>query len=97
MAEPVSADVLRALAHPLRLRLLVALEDGGEQTATELAGALDVTEGEVHQHLAPLHDAGLVATGAAPDAVHAAGSGWRAIAGQMRALQDGRPPRDGRG
>ena len=59
MSEPVPADVLRAIAHPLRLALLVALEDH-EQAPSELATALDATEPAIAHHLAILHDAGLV-------------------------------------
>jgi DNA-binding transcriptional ArsR family regulator len=61
MSEPVPADVLRAVAHPLRLAALVALEDH-EQTPSELATALNAAEPTITHHLAVLHDAGLVTT-----------------------------------
>lgn len=92
MAEPVSADVLRALSHPLRLALLVALEEHGPQTAAELAAALGMGEGEVHQHLAPLHDAGLIIDGEPDARLRAVGDGWASIARQLRALEGQRPP-----
>ena len=92
MAEPVTAEVLRALAHPLRLALLVALEERGGQTPAQLAAALGVGEGEVHQHLAPLHDAGLVTDGTPDAAVWAVGTGWARIAGELRRLAGERPP-----
>lgn len=55
-----SLEALRALAHPLRLRmwsLLVA----APATAAELARALDVQHASASYHLRSLHDAGLVA------------------------------------
>jgi DNA-binding transcriptional ArsR family regulator len=87
MAAPVPADVLRAIAHPLRLALLVALEDH-EQTTDELATALETTEPTVAEQLATLREAGLVTDGSAPD-LHRAVPGWNAIATQLERLQDG--------
>jgi DNA-binding transcriptional ArsR family regulator len=87
MAAPVPADVLRAIAHPLRLALLVALEDH-EQAPAELAVALETTEPAVSQHLAVLHDAGLVTEGSAPG-LHRTVAGWNEIAARLERLQDG--------
>jgi DNA-binding transcriptional ArsR family regulator len=87
MAAPVPADVLRAIAHPLRLALLVALEDH-EQAAAELATAVDATEPSVSHHLGILHDAGLVTDGSAPG-LHRTVPGWAEIATRLGALQDG--------
>ena len=87
MDEPVSADVLRALAHPLRLAALVALE-AREQTTTELAAQLGVTEPELMHHLVILRGAGLVQDAAARGRLRPAAGGWTTIAAHLRRLQD---------
>ena len=87
MAEPVDGAVLEALGHPLRLALLVALERYGEQTPAELAQRLAVSEGEVHQHVAPLHELGLVVDGSTPRHIRVNGPGWVKVAAQLRRLQ----------
>jgi DNA-binding transcriptional ArsR family regulator len=86
MSEPVPADVLRAIAHPLRLGLLVALEDH-EQAPNELAAALNATEPSIAYHLAILHDAGLVTTTTEPGLWRTI-DGWSAIAASLQRLQD---------
>lgn len=87
MAEPVSALVLTAIAHPYRLSLLVALERA-PATMAELAAATKTTEATVEQGLAVLHDAGLVTmTGAAGRRRFATtGRGWTKVAGALIAL-----------
>jgi len=87
MAEPVPADVLQAISHPLRLALLVALERR-EQSADDLAAALDVGPPALTHHLALLRRAGLVHDGARPGDLRAA-AGWAEIAEALRRLQDG--------
>ncbi|HWI73354.1 MAG TPA: ArsR family transcriptional regulator [Baekduia sp.] len=87
MDEPVSADVLRALSHPLRLAALVALE-AREQTTAELAAHLGVPEPELMHHLVILRGAGLVEDAATRDRMRAAGHGWATIAAHLRRLQD---------
>ena len=60
MARPaVSDDVFRAIADPVRRRILVLLADG-EQPASELAAEFDVTFSAVSQHLKLLRDSRLV-------------------------------------
>jgi DNA-binding transcriptional ArsR family regulator len=86
MSEPVPADVLRAVAHPLRLGLLVALEDH-EQAPSELATALNATEPVIMRHLAILHDAGLVTTATEPGRWRTV-EGWAAISASLQRLQD---------
>jgi DNA-binding transcriptional ArsR family regulator len=86
MAAPVPADVLRAIAHPLRLALLVALEER-EQAPADLATALGATEPAIAEQLAVLHDAGLVTAGSAPG-LHRTVPGWAEIAKRLGALQD---------
>ena len=60
-AEQV-APLLKALADPVRLRLmsLVASHPGGEACACDLGGAFDLSQPTISHHLKVLHDAGLV-------------------------------------
>jgi DNA-binding transcriptional ArsR family regulator len=57
-----SPEQHRALAHPLRHRLLMAL-GAGPATVSQLARSLDVRKGSVAHHLAVLRTAGLVEPG----------------------------------
>jgi DNA-binding transcriptional ArsR family regulator len=86
MSEPVPADVLRAVAHPLRLALLVALEER-EQAPSELATALGAKQSAITHHLAILHDAGLVTTAPEPG-VWRTVEGWTEISASLQRLQD---------
>jgi DNA-binding transcriptional ArsR family regulator len=86
MSEPVPADVLRAVAHPLRLALLVALEDH-EQTPAELAVTLNAAEPTIAHHLAVLHDAGLVTASGVPSQWRTV-DGWADISASLQRLQD---------
>ena len=86
MSEPVPADVLRAVAHPLRLALLVALEEH-EQAPSELAMAVDAAEPVIAHHLAILHDAGLVTASAESDRWRTI-PGWARIAASLQQIQD---------
>ncbi|WP_350281138.1 helix-turn-helix domain-containing protein [Kribbella sp. HUAS MG21] len=52
--------LVRALAHPMRNRMLGLLRIYGPQTATTLAGRLGVNTGATSYHLRQLADAGLV-------------------------------------
>ncbi|GAB3485385.1 winged helix-turn-helix domain-containing protein [Flexivirga lutea] len=54
------SDRLRALAHPLRSRLLAQLRVHGRATATDLARALDTHTGATSYHLRRLAEAGLI-------------------------------------
>src|SRR6187401_1254603 len=61
--EPVlhpTGKQLRALAHPLRQRLLGTLRLDGPATATELAVRLGTNSGATSYHLRQLADVGLV-------------------------------------
>jgi ArsR family transcriptional regulator len=60
-AEQV-APVLKALAEPVRLRLLslVASHAGGEACVCDLAGAFDLTQPTISHHLKVLHEIGLL-------------------------------------
>lgn len=54
------AEQLRALAHPLRLRLLQALQAEEPATASRLARRLGESSGATSYHLRALHRAGMV-------------------------------------
>lgn len=54
-----AADLLRALGHPVRMRLVQALA-GGEQCVSELQGALGLPQAVVSQQLAKMRAAGIV-------------------------------------
>ncbi len=60
-AESVS-PLLKALADPVRLRLLslVASHEGGEACVCDLADAFDLSQPTISHHLKVLHGAGLV-------------------------------------
>src|SRR5271169_940840 len=60
-AEQV-APLLKALADPVRLRLmsLVASHAGGEACVCELNDAFDLSQPTISHHLKVLHDAGLL-------------------------------------
>jgi ArsR family transcriptional regulator len=69
LAEPLSAEqatlvapLLKALADPVRLRLmsLVAAHPGGEACVCDLNEAFDLTQPTISHHLKVLHEAGLL-------------------------------------
>lgn len=57
----LDAKSLRAVAHPVRLRLLGLLRTDGPSTATSLAGRLGLNSGATSYHLRQLAAAGLIA------------------------------------
>ncbi len=58
-AEEIQAEVLRAIAHPTRLRILQELVRE-EECVCHLSALLDKPQPHVSQHLAALKEAGLV-------------------------------------
>ena len=60
-AEQV-APLLKALADPVRLRLmsLIASHPGGEACVCDLTGAFDLSQPTISHHLKVLHDSGLL-------------------------------------
>lgn len=56
----VDARNLRGLAHPMRLRMLSALREGGPATATQLAGRLGESSAATSYHLRQLADYGFI-------------------------------------
>ncbi len=88
--EPNRRDAMRALAHPLRLRML-SLLTGAELSAAEVARELGTTQANASYHLRRLAAAGLVA-----DAGEVAVRGGRAR--RYRHVPAGAAPRsDGTG
>lgn len=59
-SRSVTAREVRALAHPLRLRMLECLLDGGPATASMLARELGESSGATSYHLRALAAAGLI-------------------------------------
>ena len=61
MTKPLAAtvDVLKALAHPVRLRILAMLR-GGELCLCQMTAVLELAASTVSAHLADLKRAGLV-------------------------------------
>ncbi len=59
-SNPPRSQSLRALAHPLRSRILAQLRVHGDATATSLAAALGTHTGATSYHLRRLEAAGLV-------------------------------------
>ncbi len=57
-----SSDVLRALAHPLRIRLINYIEMRGSAAVQSIYQDLDIEQSLTSQHLRILRRAGLVAT-----------------------------------
>ncbi|WP_307854285.1 metalloregulator ArsR/SmtB family transcription factor [Nocardioides palaemonis] len=69
LREPLSAEraegvapLLKALADPVRLRLvsIVAASEGGEACVCDLNDAFDLSQPTISHHLKVLHDAGLL-------------------------------------
>ncbi|OWQ96357.1 ArsR/SmtB family transcription factor [Sphingopyxis witflariensis] len=61
MTDEELVDVLKALAHPVRLRIMQALT-GAERNVGEIDEAADIGQPTLSQHLAVLRNAGLVKT-----------------------------------
>ena len=69
LSEPITAEtaerispLLKALADPVRLRLLslVAAHEGGEACVCDLNEAFDLSQPTISHHLKVLHEAGLL-------------------------------------
>lgn len=70
---------LKALAHPLRVRLLACLREAGPATATELAKRLDTESGSTSYHLRVLAQHGFVADAGAEPRRHPRERRWTAV------------------
>lgn len=76
------AEQLKALGHPLRLRVLEVLGEGGEQlTNRELAIRLGIDPGHLHFHVRMLANAGLIER---VDGGKRREKPYRAVAAQIR-------------
>ncbi len=81
-------EVLHAVAHPLRLGALVALEER-QRTTEELAAVLRVSSQELAEHLAELAAAGLIGAGEGEGRLRPLARGWADVAARLRRLQGG--------
>ncbi|GAA0117203.1 ArsR/SmtB family transcription factor [Clostridium senegalense] len=54
------ADILKALAHPVRLCIVKGLLDQGERNVTCMQNCLDLPQSTVSQHLQKLRSAGII-------------------------------------
>ncbi len=88
MDERVSVETLHAIAHPLRLGSLVALEER-QRTTEELAAVLRVPAEELAEHLAELAAAGLIGGGDGEGRLRPLARGWADVAARLRRLQGG--------
>ena len=59
-SETVAASVLKALSHPLRMRLLTFVTERGEASPVEMARAFDVPLATVSHHTRVLRDLGYI-------------------------------------
>lgn len=57
----LAADLLKAMAHPQRLRVLCLLVEG-ERSVGDINREIELSQSALSQHLAKLRDEGLVAT-----------------------------------
>jgi DNA-binding transcriptional ArsR family regulator len=57
---PLSADALKAFAHPVRIRLYQLLEDAGPATATQLGTKIDESSSSTSYHLRQLAKHGMI-------------------------------------
>lgn len=58
--EEMLASFWQALSHPIRIRILERLQDGGALNVSELADILSLGQGHLSNHLACLKNCGLV-------------------------------------
>ncbi|WP_199224495.1 winged helix-turn-helix domain-containing protein [Serinibacter arcticus] len=86
----MSADSLKAFAHPLRMQLYSQLQNGGPATASQLGRALGESSGQTSYHLRQLERHGFVED----DPAHSGGRErwWRAVGFNMDSLELLRDP-----
>ncbi|MCT4613349.1 MAG: metalloregulator ArsR/SmtB family transcription factor [Marinifilaceae bacterium] len=56
----MAANMLKAIAHPLRIAILGYLEDGRELTVTEIHELLEIEQSTTSHHLGILKDKGVL-------------------------------------
>ncbi len=54
------ANILKALAHPIRLCIVKGLLDQGENNVSYMQGCLDIPQSTLSQHLSKLKAAGII-------------------------------------
>jgi DNA-binding transcriptional ArsR family regulator len=57
-----TANMLRAIAHPMRIAILKFLEDGKKLTVTEIHNLLQIEQSTTSHHLGILKDKGVLAS-----------------------------------
>ena len=57
-----AANMLKAIAHPVRLSIVGALEDGKKRTVTEIHKQLGIEQATASHHLVILKDRGVLAS-----------------------------------
>lgn len=57
-----AAEVLKCIGHPVRLKILELLEQGGERTVSEIHDRLDINQPKASQHLGLMRDRGILAS-----------------------------------
>lgn len=55
-----AARVLRCIGHPVRLRIIELLDNGGEMTVTEIREAVGLEQAAASQHLNLMRDKGIL-------------------------------------
>ena len=85
---------LKALAHPVRLRILGLLRSEGPATATSLAQRLGLNSGAMSYHLRQLHQHGFITDD--PERGNARERWWRAAHQATRASKDNDQTAEGR-
>lgn len=55
-----NAEILKALAHPVRLCIVKGLVENGERNVTCMQNCLDIPQSTVSQHLQKLRSAGII-------------------------------------
>jgi DNA-binding transcriptional ArsR family regulator len=55
-----AANMLRAIAHPVRIAILSILEDGSEKTVSEIHTKLNIGQAAASHHLGVLKDKGVL-------------------------------------
>ncbi len=57
-----AANMLRAIAHPVRISIVSCLEDGKKKTVTEIHKALGIEQSTASHHLGILKDKGVLSS-----------------------------------
>jgi DNA-binding transcriptional ArsR family regulator len=66
----LSADIMRALAHPLRLQIITFIDGRESACVSDIHAGLNIEQSLVSQHLRVLRQAGLVQTARVGKFVH---------------------------